>query len=253
MLVVERQQKITELINERKSVRVTELSEIFNVTEETIRRDLEKLEQEQKLARSHGGAVRIQSSEGVESPYFEREITNVAEKQEIAQEAVKKIVEGDKIILDASSTAWYMAKVLPNKQITVLTNSIKVAMELSSKDQINVISTGGTLLSKSLSFVGPMAESSLKSYHVNKAFISCKGLHLENGISDSNEQQAQIKCQMIERSDMVYIMVDYSKVGVQSFSHIDRLDVIDEIIMDSNVNDKDIEQLKDKQLQLVQV
>src|SRR5699024_532409 len=109
VLVAERQQKITELINERKSVRVTELSEIFNVTEETIRRDLEKLEQKQKLARSHGGAVRIQSSEGVESPYFEREITNVAEKREIAQEAVKKIIEGDKIILDASSTAWYMA------------------------------------------------------------------------------------------------------------------------------------------------
>lgn len=253
MLVVERQQKITELIDERKSIRVTELSNIFNVTEETIRRDLEKLEKEKKLARSHGGAVCIDPSDSVESPYFEREVRNVAEKKEIANEAAQKIMEGDRIILDASSTAWYMAKVLPNKPVTVLTNSIKVAMELSSKDQINVISTGGSLLSRSLSFVGPLADSSLKSYHVNKAFISCKGLHPVHGISDSNEQQAQIKRRMIDRADVVYIMVDHTKVGAQSFSHIDHLDVIDEIIMDSKVKDEEVEQLKDKSFQLVRV
>lgn len=130
MLVAERQKKIIELVNKQHSIRVTELSNLFGVTEETARRDLKKLEQEMKLVRSHGGAVRVDQQDSVESPYFEREVTNIAEKTKIADEAIKKILEGDKIILDASSTAWYVAKKLPNKSLTVLTNSIKVAMEI---------------------------------------------------------------------------------------------------------------------------
>ncbi|MGY0691460.1 DeoR/GlpR family DNA-binding transcription regulator [Virgibacillus sp. FSP13] len=253
MLVAERQQKIVELVNERKSVRVTELSQIFTVTEETIRRDLEKLEKERKLSRSHGGAISLNPSDSLEIPYSEREVMNVNEKKEIALEAAKQIVEGDKVILDASTTAWYMAKSLPNIPLTVLTNSIKVAMELSAKKQITVISTGGTLLSKSLSFVGPLAETSMETYHVNKAFISCKGLHLERGISESNEQQARMKKKMIESADTVYIMIDNSKFGVQAFSHIGGLELIDHIITDSKVDSNIIHQLEDKSLHLIKV
>jgi len=253
MLVAERQQKIVELVNERKSVRVTELSQLFSVTEETIRRDLEKLEKEKKLSRSHGGAISVNPSDSLEIPYFEREITNVDEKKEIAIEAAKQIVEGDKLILDASTTAWYMAKSLPDITLTVLTNSIKVAMELSSKKQITVISTGGILLSESLSFVGPLAETSLDSYHVKKAFISCKGLHLARGISESNEQQARMKQRMIDNADTVYLMIDHSKFGIQTFSHISDLEMIDHIIADSKVDSTIIKQLEEKSLHIIRV
>lgn len=251
MLVAERHQNIIELINERKSIRVTELSELFSITEETIRRDLEKLEKQGKLARSHGGAVSVSASDSLEVSYLEREITNVKEKAEIAHEAVKQVNEGDKIILDASTTAWYMAKELPDMKITVLTNSIKVATELSSKKQITVISTGGILQSKSLSFVGPLAEASLETYHVDKAFISCKGLHLERGISESNELQAHIKNVMINSTDVVYIMIDHSKFGVQAFSKYSDLDLIDYIITDSKVDAQLIQQLTDRSLKLI--
>ncbi|MEF3331091.1 DeoR/GlpR family DNA-binding transcription regulator [Oceanobacillus oncorhynchi] len=253
MLVAERHQKIIELVNKRKSIRVTELSEIFSVTEETIRRDLEKLEKEQKLARSHGGAIHINSSEPLEIPYFQREIMNVSEKREIALEAAKLIEEGDKVIFDASSTAWYMAKSLPDIPLTVLTNSIKVAMELSNKKQIEVISSGGTLQSKSLSFVGPLAETSMETYHVSKAFISCKGLHLRRGLSDSNELQARVKRKMIESADTVYLMLDNSKFEVQAFSHICSLEFIDHIITDSKVDNEIIQQLEGKPLHLAKV
>src|SRR3954468_21766912 len=104
MLVAERQKKIVELVNERLSIRVTELSEIFSVTEETIRRDLEKLEKENKLRRSHGGAVSIQEKDS-EVDFSTREITNVMEKRIIASEAIKQVESGDRIILDASTTA----------------------------------------------------------------------------------------------------------------------------------------------------
>src|SRR5690625_469365 len=98
MLAVERRQKIVDLVNERKSVRVNELSEMFSITKETIRRDLEKLEKQGRLIRSHGGAVSIREIDGKEISYQEREITNVAEKQQIALAAIEQIEEGDKII-----------------------------------------------------------------------------------------------------------------------------------------------------------
>ena len=157
MLVAERHEKITEIVNTKGSIRVSELSQLFKVTEETIRRDLEKLEKEEKLQRSHGGAVSIKKEEQMERPYFEREIRNVPEKTAVAEEAVKNVVENDTIILDASTTAWYMAKRLPDIPLTVITNSMKVAMELSSREKVTVISCGGTMLAKSLSFVGPLA------------------------------------------------------------------------------------------------
>jgi len=253
MLVAERQQKIIELVNERKSIRVTELSQFFSVTEETIRRDLEKLESIKKLSRSHGGAISVNPLESPEIHYAQREVMNAKEKNEIALEAVKHVNEGEKIILDASTTAWYMAKELPDIQITVLTNSIKAAMELSVKKQITVISTGGSLLPKSLSFVGPLAESSLDEYHVNKAFISCKGLHIDRGLSESNEQQARIKKKMINGADMVCVMIDHTKFGIQAFSRFGDLEVIDRIITDKKVADKVVQQLDDKNLDLITV
>lgn len=234
MLVAERHQKIVELVNERSSVRVSELSDIFSVTEETIRRDLEKLEKENKLQRSHGGAISVQEEEA-EVHFSERVITNVQEKKAIAFEAAKRVEEGDRILLDASTTAWYMAKALPNMTLTVITNSMKVVMELSKKERINVISTGGILLPKSLSFVGPLAERSLDLYHVNKTFLSCKGVHLEAGLSDSSEQQALLKKKMIGQSDHVFLMADSSKFGTRAFSLIGPPDNIHEVITDSGI------------------
>ncbi|MFN7252297.1 MAG: DeoR/GlpR family DNA-binding transcription regulator [Anaerobacillus sp.] len=229
MLVAERQRKIVDLVNDRLSIRVTELSRIFSVTEETIRRDLEKLEKEEKLLRSHGGAVSIKKDQS-ELSFEEREILNAAEKKAIAIEAINIIEPGEQIVLDASTTAWYLAKELPDMPLTVLTNSINVAIELSKKEKVKVISTGGMLLGKSLSYVGPLAERSLNMYHVNKAFISCKGVHLETGLSDTLEWQALLKKQMMSIADKTILMVDCSKFGIRSFAHINPLDNVNQII-----------------------
>lgn len=249
MLVAERHKKIIELVNQKGSVRVTELSRIFAVTEETIRRDLDTLESQKKLRRSHGGAVKIKDAE---VPYFEREIINVHEKQEIAKLAINWIQPGDVVILDASTTAWYMAKIMPNISLTVLTNSIKVALELSGKEKIDVISTGGQLSPRSLSYVGPLAEQSLHQYHVNKVFLSCKGIHLQRGISESNELQAFVKRKMIEIADEVNLMVDFSKFGVQAFAHLGELTQIDRVITDRKTSAQVIQPFIDAGLEVVQ-
>ncbi|OOC62109.1 DeoR/GlpR family DNA-binding transcription regulator [Paenibacillus ihbetae] len=246
MLVAERYEKIVQLVNERGSIRVAELSRICGVTEETIRRDLDRLEESGRLRRSHGGAVSVKDQPEIhrsqpEVPYAEREIMNAAEKQRIAEEAVTLISPNDRILLDASSTAWYMARIIPDIPLTVLTNSIKVAAELSAKEKVQVISTGGILAHRSLSFVGPLAERSLDAYYVDKAFLSCKGVHLERGLSESNELQARIKHKMMGMTDQAIVLADASKFGVQAFTQVADLSQVHMIITDRRLPDHEAE------------
>lgn len=249
MLVVERHQKIIELLEENRIVKVNALSKMFSVTEETIRRDLEKLEKEGYLIRSHGGAVLNDKNRNQEVPFAEREITNIAAKKKIARMAVRYVNESDSIILDASSTAWYMARILPNMPLTVVTNSLKVALTLSEKEQITVICTGGTLLNKSISYVGPLTNQALDHYYVNKAFISCKGMDIEEGFTESNEQQSLVKRKMLERSKQSFLMLDDSKIGIQAFSKVAYLQAADYLLINQPLDgsyQRKIEEQHDK-------
>ncbi|THF81176.1 DeoR/GlpR family DNA-binding transcription regulator [Cohnella fermenti] len=246
MLVAERYERIVQLVNDRGSIRVSELSTLCQVTEETIRRDLDRLELAGRLRRSHGGAVSVKDQpQQPEIPYAEREITFAEEKRRIAEEAIKRIRPKDRILLDASSSAWYMAMAMPDIPLTVLTNSIKVATELAAKERIEVISTGGILAQRSLSFVGPLAERSLDAYHVDKAFLSCKGVHLERGFSESNELQARIKNKMVGMADEVIVLADASKFGNQAFTRVADLADVNAIITDRRVEEESVARLRD--------
>ncbi|WP_017688939.1 DeoR/GlpR family DNA-binding transcription regulator [Paenibacillus sp. PAMC 26794] len=255
MLVAERYEKIVEWVDTQGSMRVTELSERCGVTEETIRRDLDKLEQAGRLRRSHGGAVSVKYKDELQSeiPYPERAVAHAEEKRRIASEAVKMVESGDRIALDASTTAWYMAAGLPNIPLTVLTNSIKVAAELSNKEQIRVIATGGQLASKSLSFVGPLAERSLDAYHVDKVFLSCKGVHLTKGISESNELQALVKQKMIHIADEVILLADSSKFNIQAFTRVAEMSSVGKVITDQGVDEERISALIEQNITCIRV
>jgi DeoR family transcriptional regulator, L-fucose operon activator len=249
MLVAERYDKIVKLVNEHGSMRVTELSDRCQVTEETIRRDLDRLERQGLLRRSHGGAVSVQD-EQPETPFSEREIMHAEEKRRIAEQAVRLIEPQDRILLDASTTAWYMAASLPDIPLTVLTNSIRVATQLSNREKIEVISTGGQLVSRSLSFVGPLAERSLETYYVNKLFLSCQGVHLERGVSESNELQGRVKQKMVGMADQVILLADASKFGVQAFAHVMNLNEVDQLITDSRIERSMVERLQEQDIQV---
>ncbi|GMA62010.1 DeoR/GlpR family DNA-binding transcription regulator [Alicyclobacillus fastidiosus] len=229
MLPAERHRAIVDLVNTRGSIRVKELSQLFDVTEETVRRDLDNLSNEGRIRRSHGGAVRV-SWDTEEVPYRERENVNVSEKQAIARKAIQYIDAGDRIALDASTTAWHVAVQLPDIPLTVLTNSLKVALELSDRPKIEVVSTGGILRANSLSNVGPMAEEALSRFYVNKAFLSCKCCHLDYGISETDTLQALVKQKMIEISDKVFLLADLSKLGVRDFAQVATIKDLDVLI-----------------------
>ncbi|MET3942641.1 DeoR family L-fucose operon activator [Paenibacillus sp. PvP094] len=253
MLAAERYDRIVEMVNESGSMRVSELSDRCRVTEETIRRDLDRLEQAGRLKRSHGGAVSIKDDQP-EIPYRVRETTHAEEKKRIAQAALAMIRPGDRILLDASTTAGYMAANMPDIPLTVLTNSIQVATELSSKDKIEVISTGGQLAQRSLSFVGPLAERSLETYHVDKLFLSCKGVHLDGGgISESNELQARLKQKMVGISDQVILLADASKFGVRAFARVTGLNAVHAVILNEQLDGDLMNRLKDYDIQITTV
>lgn len=253
MLAAERYDRIVEMVNESGSMRVSELSDHCRVTEETIRRDLDRLEQAGRLKRSHGGAVSIKDDQP-EIPYRVRETTHAEEKKRIAQAALAMIRPGDRILLDASTTAGYMAANMPDIPLTVLTNSIQVATELSSKDKIEVISTGGQLAQRSLSFVGPLAERSLETYHVDKLFLSCKGVHLDGGgISESNELQARLKQKMVGISDQVILLADASKFGVRAFARVTGLNAVHAVILNEQPDGDLMKRLKDYDIQITTV
>ena len=160
MLALERQREIVSLLAAQGSVRVNELAQRFDVTEETIRRDLDKLEGEGRLVRSHGGAVAALENE---SPHWQREFGHAAEKEAVARAASYLVESGDILILDASSTSWFLARRLPDVPLTVITNSLQIALMLAERATCKVICPGGTLVPVSLSFVGAETQHALRN------------------------------------------------------------------------------------------
>lgn len=236
MLALERRKEILNLIESKQSIKVQDLSKVFNVTEETIRRDLDKLEKEGYIKRTYGGAVlneRIDS----DPPFNIREIRNIEEKISIAQMVIKHIEDGDTLMLDSSSTALQVAKLLKEKEnITVITNSVPIILELSGCPNTTVISSGGTLRKPSLSFVGYCAEEILEKYNVDKTIISCKGMRMDKGIMESNEMEGKIKQSMANAADKVFLLVDGTKIDTTSFFTMLNFEDIDTIFTDVSLS-----------------
>ena len=238
MFAVERRNRIISMINENKSITVQDAAEYFDVAEETIRRDLKALEKQQLLIRTHGGAV-IADHANAEISYDKRTRINISGKDQIGKEAAKLVEDRDTIILDASTSSFFVAKYIKDKKgITVITNAQNVISELTDIDGIELISTGGVLRRKSMSFVGRIAESSLSNYHANKLFFSCMGFSLERGLTDSNEQESDMKKIMVQCSQKKIFLCDYTKFDRVGYASTAKPEDIDIIITDNDLQDK---------------
>lgn len=232
MLALERRNEILEKLQEEKKVVVSELSQLYKVSEETIRRDLEKLEQDGYATKSYGGAV-LNENVGFDMPLTIRSRHNVEEKQIIAEIAASLVKEGDHIMLDASSTCLFIAKAIKNIQrVTVVTNSIEIILELSECSNITVISTGGVLKEGYLALLGPEAENSTRSYFVDKAFVSCKALNKEHGIMESLQGFCALKKAAITSAAESYLVLDHGKFDKTAFTKMVGIDQVDGVITD---------------------
>ncbi len=241
MLAIERRNAILEKLQTEGKVVVSELSAFYEVSEETIRRDLEKLENEGYAIKSYGGAV-LNENANLDLPFTVRKNTNVVGKQKIAELISDMVHDGESIFLDASSTAVAIAKAIKHKNdITIITNSLEIAIQLLEASGCKVISTGGVVTESSFALVGHVTDRTISSYCVDKAIISCKGFDLEAGFTDSDERHANNKRSMLAGARVKIVAIDNSKFHQISFAKIGNLQDITMIVTDKKPEDKWLE------------
>ncbi len=244
MLAIERRREILSRLGAEGKVIVAELARDFDVTEETVRRDLERLDKEGLASKTHGGAVSVQNST-LDLPYKIRFGVNVEEKKKIADTVASLISDGEKIMVDGSSTAIYIIKKLKfKKNMTVITNSVEILLELADKPDWTVLSTGGVLKEGALALTGSSAERMISSYHVDTAICSCKGVDTELGVTDSNEKDTLIKQAMFSSAERRILAVDSGKLDKKSFVRVCNLKDIDILVTDEEPSEKWIEHCK---------
>lgn len=251
MITGERRNRIVEILQEKKAVEVQELVRLFNVTGATIRRDLEALEKEGLLRRTHGGAV-LPISVSYEPLYLSQMRKNLKEKEAIGKKAAEFINDGDSIFIESGTTNLQIAKNIKNRRnLTVVTNSIDIAKELLDASGIELILTGGNLRKETVTLVGPLAERVIKEIKVDKAFLGISAVVPGRGMSTASIIEAQIKRLIIEMGKEVIGLADYSKFGKESFAFVAPTSVLDRLITDNKVSKKDIEILEKEGVEVI--
>lgn len=246
MLAVERRNLILEKLQDEKSVVVSELSEQFDVSEETIRRDLDKMEKMGLATKTYGGAVLVENS-STDMPFSVRKKKNMRGKRTIADIVSGLVSDGDHIILDPSTTTVAIVNALKDKKrLTLVTNSIEVLVEVVDVPGWNVISTGGSIWENYLVLVGPKAVESIGTFNADKVIMSCKGLDMEKGITDSNEMFSQVKKAMLRSANHRILAVDHTKFEKVAFSQICEVRDIDMVVTDIRPSDVWMEYFKEK-------
>ena len=231
MFAEERKGKITEMIKNGKSVRVSELAKQFGVSESTIRRDLADLETIGMIKRTHGGAV-DNFVTSFEPSFAEKEDKYAKEKEYIGKLAASFIKDGDTIILDSGTTTKYIVPNITAKNVTIITNSLNIAYELSNNSNFEVIVTGGLLRTRTQALVGDIAQGTLRQFRVDKAFIGANGVSLRFGVTTPNVVEAATKRAMMENAKEIFLVIDSSKFDQVSFALTCPVNTIDYIVTD---------------------
>ncbi|MFD1067016.1 DeoR/GlpR family DNA-binding transcription regulator [Oceanobacillus locisalsi] len=245
MFVTERRNKIMELLHEKQRLTVKELSTQIGVSEATLRTDLNKMEQNGLLTRTHGGAMLNQQSPVDHDTSFSvREKQNRAEKSLIAKEAFHFIEEKQCILLDASSTALELARYLNEKMIrlTVVTSGIQTALELKDNPNVTVILIGGVVTQGSSTIEGTLGIELLEKLHIDILFTSASGFSVENGLTDFNLYEVELKKRMVHKAQKIIAVIDHSKLGVTSSAPFATTNQVDVLITNSTI-DSDTEQI----------
>ena len=230
MTTEQRKQKILDLLKENDSVRVASLSRLFGVSEVTVRSYLEDLEKKGLLSRVHGGAVSSYK------PYYSMNLnqrleTNQRAKVDIAEKIAALIQPNDTVMLNAGTTTLLVFRKFPaDYNLSIVTNSISIALEASGNPNYNVILVGGSVNTKYQFTYGNDATRQLKKYHADKLILSVDGISVEQGFSTYYNQEATVAMAMIEQSDCCIVAADHSKFGHSAFAKISDLSVADYIV-----------------------
>jgi DeoR/GlpR family transcriptional regulator of sugar metabolism len=235
MLAEQRRRRIMELIQEEGSARVKFLSQVFEVSEPTIRQDLQRLEADDFVVRGHGGAVLKTIPQQVRTLSLQHS-ENLDKKAIIGRAAAGRICDGESIILDSGSTATEVARNLLNKQgLRIITNALNIALIVGANPTFEVMVTGGEFKPPTLSLTGEKAAAFFSQIHVDKLFLAT------GGISDSDEltypglSDLPVKRAMIQSAREVYLVADSTKIGVHSFASLGGIEQVNYLITDPGI------------------
>ena len=250
MTMDERQKRILDLLEAEGEIRVEDLADRLNVSQVTMRKDLDILETQGLVERIHGGAIFSQRNR-FNVAFLEELQTQATAKKLIAQAAVDYIKEGDSIILDAGTTTFWLAQALAGKfkSLLVITNSLPAALELS-KAGYKILLIGGEVLNHSLALTGPITVNNLESYHVDRAFLGTSGISLSHGYSTADSNDADVKEQMIRAAEKTYILTDSSKFERNCLVSFADFSDIHLTITDSGISSKVFKEFQKRGIEL---
>ena len=235
MFAVERQKRIIESLKDDGAVWVSKLSQELGVTEETVRRDLEKLEKQELLVRTHGGAI-YRSEPGVNLPQDFRERENVDAKIAIAQKCLHLINDGDTVMIDGSSTVLPLLRIIgAKKSLVIITNNAKAPVLLAETDA-KVFVCGGELATNAYALVGSYAENFVKSFNADICFFSVSNLTINGHLTDNSIQENIIRKSMMSRSKKVVLLLDSHKIGEPCISDLATLDDVDIVVCENDIS-----------------
>ncbi len=251
MLPQQRRQKILELLQEEGAARVKGLSEVFGVSEPTIRQDLERLEAEGLVGREHGGAFLKSVPDQVRTMSLQH-TENMAKKTIIGRKAAEYICDGDSVILDSGTTTTEVARSLEQKSnLRIITDSLNIALLLGGRSDFVLMVTGGEFKAPTLSVTGDKAARFFDQIHVDKLFLAVGGISLEAGLTYPGFNDIPVKTAMMASAAKVFVVADSTKLGKTSFAALGGLDKVDYIITDSEVEPDFQQKLEDLGIKVV--
>lgn len=234
MLKTKRINQILEYVLEHQTVSLDELVEVFDVSKNTIRRDVQMLVEQGELKKVYGG-VAVNHSTLVS--FHDRKIRSQPEKQKIGKLAASFVEDGDIIFIDSGTTTFEMVEFIKNKNITIFTNNFDFMAEAIHYDNLNVYSTGGMLVRETRSFVNFKSNDIFKTYNINKAFMASTGISITNGVTNSSPLESEIKKSAVEKCSEVFLLVDSYKFDKYALTTYCGLDEIDYLITDKLPNE----------------
>ena len=249
-MTAQRREELKRYLLEYKSASVEDMARKFEVSGQTIRRDFEVLEKDGFLIRSYGGAmVKDRKTDFV--PNQVRSELLVDAKQIICQQAVEHIYPNDCIFMDHSTTALTLCQAISHLPLTVVTNSHRVVERLADSQTIRLIATGGVYHRDQEGYFGSETVKFLQQHCVDKAFLSCRSLDLQRGVSDSDETIADVRQKVIENADSVYLLADHSKFGKSGFVTICDPSEVDYVITDRPLDEDWTQLFQEKGVQVL--
>ena len=251
-MMSDRAQAIMDLLEQRSSVSVAEISKVLNLSEVTVRKILDGMQAEGRLKRTWGGAVSIESTSS-EQRYNDRFSQQVAEKQAMARIAYDLIDDGDAVLLDGGTTTLELARQLSvgKKRPTVATTAVHIALELAKSPDIRVIMTGGEVRTGVYSCIGPLTESMLRNTLFDKGFIIPYYCSVERGLTHPDMEEAYLKISMLNACKETFSMIDHTKFGKDSMIRICDISDLDCVITDWRTDPQTIDRISSKDVRLI--